>query len=152
MIIAPSFSRSSTKLFVCPLGLVISILLPKSGFFSNQFNFSLNATTPPTTIMAGGLTFLAFSVISFNLPTIVSCKGVVPHLMTAIGVSGFLPFSINFLTILVRFFAPIKKIRFSIQVESPFHSIFEPPFDGSSCPVIRAIEELKSLCVSGIPA
>ena len=153
MTLAPSSRRSAANSFDCSSGLVITMPLPNSGFFSNQPRRSLKPTTSPTTNTAGGENSLSFAraAIPPSFPVSVSWSGVVPHLISATGVSGLLPFSMRLEAILERFLTPIRNTMVSMA-DIFFQSMRLSALSGSSCPVTKASVEVNSLCVRGIPA
>ena len=131
IISAPRSSRGSNP---PACSLVTSTLCPNIGFFSYHMSVFLNFTTSPTTITAGGFISFSFtmSAMSLRVPVMVFWSGLVPHLITATGVSGLLPFSISFFTRTSIFFTAIKKIRVPAPVASFAQSIADSSFVMSS--------------------
>ena len=83
----------------------------------------------------------AFTVaaIFLSVPVTVFWIFVLPHWMTAAGVSGVLPFLIRLVTMDGRVVIPINITIVSTPVAILFQAIELFSFKGSSCPVIKAI-------------
>ena len=150
---APASLRRAANSRDCSSGLVITTPFPKRGFVSNQFRSSLSPTTLPTMKIAGGVNFRfsASSTIVSRVPARVSWSGVVPHRISAAGVSGSLPCAIRPSTIWDRFFTPMRNTTVPTAVMLS-QSMPLSPFVGSSCPVTNATVDVKLRCVRGIPA
>jgi len=85
------------------------------------------------------------SAILSSVPTTVFCFGVVPHLMTAIGVFDGIPFFFRFSVIFGRFLTPMRNTIVPIPFVRELQSIEELFFSGSSCPVTKAMVEVNFL-------
>ena len=144
---APRSERRFTSSLACSRALVTTILRPIRGRFSNHFILSLNFTTWPTTITAGGLrpAFFARSEIVSSFPVTVVCLGVVPQRIRATGVSGSIPWLISRFVIYGRFLTPIKNTMVPIPLASAVQSILDSSFKGSSCPVTKARVDVNFL-------
>ena len=98
---APNSCKRELKALAWARALVTRIFLPNNGRLSNQAKSLRNLTTLPTIKIAGGFK-PALSTSALALATVVSntrCSGLVPQRITAAGVCGSRPFSINFLVI-----------------------------------------------------
>ncbi|OPY04112.1 MAG: hypothetical protein A4E67_02550 [Syntrophaceae bacterium PtaB.Bin038] len=140
---APSAASSRANSPACSSGLVTTMPFPNRGLASNQSSLGRSATTSPTTRMDGGLNpcFFAFAAMSASVPVSVCCSGVVPHRMSAAGVSGAFPPSTRFRAMFARFLTPMRKTRVPIPASAP-QSISLLSFVGSSWPVTKATVEV----------
>ena len=130
------------------------MVFPNKGKCSYHSISGLRLTTSPMMVRAGGeiFSFDEVSTIVERVPFQVFWRAVVPHWITAIGVSGLLPNFISFFAINGSLRAPIRKTRVPVLEAILSQSIWMSPCFFSLLPVIMDSVEERSRCVRGIPA